>query len=87
MANDPRTHEMDQLSPSGEKILDRDNDSLDDIDGLDEIPELDYDENAEKAIIKKLDVRVVGLVALLYLLSFLDRSSKPSVVNPVYMSS
>jgi hypothetical protein len=75
MVVDPRTHEMDQLNDSGEKILDGDNESSNDVDGLDDISDIDYDANAEKAVIKKLDVRVVGLVAFLYLLSFLDRSS------------
>ncbi len=33
----------------------------------------------EKSVVKKLDRRVVGLISLLYLLSFLDRSSKLSL--------
>jgi hypothetical protein len=33
------------------------------------------------AVRKKLDKRVVGLISLLYLLSFLDRSSKYSVIQ------
>jgi hypothetical protein len=37
--------------------------------------EVDFSEAEEKAVLKKLDRRVVLFVALLYLLSFLDRSN------------
>ena len=33
-------------------------------------------------VLRKLDKRIVGLVAFLYLLSFLDRSSKSQLVEP-----
>lgn len=36
----------------------------------------DFQPGEEKVLLRKLDWRVVGVVALLYLLSFLDRSSK-----------
>jgi hypothetical protein len=69
-------HSLDQLSPTGEKLLDNeDGDDLDSLDGLEEVPDVDFTTVEEHSIIKKLDVRVVGLVAGLYLLSFLDRSS------------
>lgn len=41
----------------------------------DEEKEEDFTEAEEKAVLKKLDRRVVLFVALLYLLSFLDRSN------------
>ena len=75
MAPDTPTHEMDQLSPTGEKMAE--NDVVDDLDtdDLEHLPDVGYTREEEQAIMKKMDVWVTGLVALLYLLSFLDRSS------------
>jgi hypothetical protein len=77
-------HQMDELSPTGKEVFDHnDLDDNDSLDGLDDVPDVDYTKVEEQSIIKKLDVRVVGLVAGLYLLSFLDRSSMLRLV-PLY---
>lgn len=39
------------------------------------VAEIDYE--AEKRLVRKLDIYIIPLVMLLYLLSFLDRSEKP----------
>lgn len=40
----------------------------------------EYTEKEEKAIVRKLDIRLTLFIALLYMLSFLDRSStKPAI--------
>jgi hypothetical protein len=66
--------ELDQLSPTGEKFPEKDVDDAD-LDDLDHLPDVEYTIEEERSLIRKMDIRVVGLVALLYLLSFLDRSS------------
>ena len=72
--------EMERLSAQGQKILyekeggnfrDRDGDDDDDEDEM-----LSFCPEEEQAVLKKLNWRVVGLIAFLYLLSFLDRSSE-----------
>jgi hypothetical protein len=74
------TTQMDQLGPHGEKLDDKDAAEMD-IDDLDHLPDVIFTRDEERAVMKKLDYRVVGLVALLYLLSFLDRSSKAQILN------
>jgi hypothetical protein len=78
---DPRPadppQEMDELGPAGDKLLEKDvrrdsEDEDEDEDGLGGA----FTSEEEKTVLRKLDKRVVGLVAFLYLLSFLDRSSK-----------
>jgi hypothetical protein len=71
--------EMDQLGPEGDKLFEKDvrrdsEDDDEDEDGLDGA----FTMEEEKTVLRKLDKRVVGLVAFLYLLSFLDRSSESS---------
>jgi hypothetical protein len=44
-----------------------------------------YTPDEERAVVRKFDRRLVLFVALLYMLSFLDRSSK--VINPLYSRS
>jgi|ERR1700761_242146 len=68
-------HEMDQLDSTGEKLPEKDIVDELDTEDLEHLPDAGYTREEEKAIMKKMDVWVVGLVALLYLLSFLDRSS------------
>jgi hypothetical protein len=52
-------------------------DDFEDMEMLDEVTVAGgFAAEEEKTILKKLDRRVVGLISLLYLLSFLDRSSK-----------
>ena len=78
---DPRPadppQEMDELGPAGDKLLEKDvrrdsEDEDEDEDGLGGA----FTSEEEKTVLRKLDKRVVWLVAFLYLLSFLDRSSK-----------
>jgi hypothetical protein len=79
--------EMDQLSPTGEKLFEKDADDLlpdrdEDKEDVDDDDDDDYGRGGEftpeeeRVVLRKLDKRIVGLVALLYLLSFLDRSSR-----------
>jgi hypothetical protein len=75
MAPETPAQEMEQLSQTGEKLPIKEVDEDEDLDDVDHLPDADYTFEQEKAIMKKMDFRVVGLVALLYLLSFLDRSS------------
>jgi hypothetical protein len=68
--------ELDDLSPTGEKFAndkDAERDEAED-DEFGEQPAR-YSLAEDRAVLKKLDRRVVGLIAFLYLLSFLDRSS------------
>jgi hypothetical protein len=72
--------EMDELSPTGDKLFEKDvrrdeEDEDDDEDGLGAV----FTVEEEKTVLRKLDKRVVGLVAFLYLLSFLDRSSRSTL--------
>jgi hypothetical protein len=77
--------EMDDLAKGARGIRVDDADGDEDDLGRDEVKlgmhEVDLDEGVhytgteERAVLKKLDKRVVLFVALLYLLSFLDRSS------------
>ncbi len=62
-ANDPRHHGRRQRSNSISDDEDVDGTQL-------------YSPIEERAVIRKLDRRLVLFVALLYMLSFLDRSSK-----------
>jgi hypothetical protein len=66
---------MDELSPTGGKIPEKDIVDDMDTDDLENLPDIGYTREEEQAVMKKMDIWVVGLVALLYLLSFLDRSS------------
>jgi hypothetical protein len=75
MAPDLPEQEMEPLSQSGEKLSAKEPDGLEDLDDVDHLPDTDYTLEEENVIMRKMDKRVVGLVALLYLLSFLDRSS------------
>jgi hypothetical protein len=75
MAADTPAQEMEPLSQTGEKLPIEEVDEDEDLDDVDHLPEAEHTFEQEKAIMKKMDFRVVGLVALLYLLSFLDRSS------------
>jgi hypothetical protein len=75
MSLDLPEQEMGPLSQSGEKLSAKEPDGLDDLDEVDHLPDTDYTTEEENVIMRKMDKRVVGLVALLYLLSFLDRSS------------
>ena len=43
---------------------------------------LPYTPEEERAVVRKLDRRLVLFVAFLYMLSFLDRSSKPIPLTP-----
>jgi hypothetical protein len=73
-------HEMDDLDPEGEKLFEKDvrrdseDGDEDEDEGEDELGGA-FTIAEEKTVLRKLDKRVVGLVAFLYLLSFLDRSS------------
>lgn len=46
-----------------------------------------YTEEEEKRVVKKFDTRLVLFMALLYLLSFLDRSSECSFFSTQYLRS
>jgi hypothetical protein len=65
--------ELEALTASGEKVIEKDASKQvfedDATDG-----QL-FSQEEEKSVVRKLDKRVVGLIAGLYLLSFLDRSS------------
>ena len=73
--------EMDQLDAAGDKLFEKDvhhdSEDEDDDDGLGGAFTLEE----EKTVLRKLDKRVVGLVAFLYLLSFLDRSSESAAAG------
>jgi hypothetical protein len=73
--------ELDELSPTGEKFSDSKEPGGDEADD-DEFGEQParYSLAEDRAVLKKLDKRVVGLIAFLYLLSFLDRSSTSIVL-------
>lgn len=64
--------ELEELTTNGEKFGEKEAPKgtfEDDADGQ------QYSQDEEKSVIRKLDKRVVGLIAGLYMLSFLDRSS------------
>jgi hypothetical protein len=70
--------EMEELTTQGEKSekigeLDQD-ESEEEFDEHSDAVE--FSPGEEQRLVRKLDRKVVGLVAFLYLLSFLDRSSK-----------
>jgi hypothetical protein len=69
-------HELKDMSSEGK----RPEDDFEDMENLDQVATAGgFAPEEEKSVVKKLDRRVVGLISLLYLLSFLDRSSKPSL--------
>jgi hypothetical protein len=69
-------HELSNLSKDGRKQDDEELD-FEDMEKLDEVTTPGgFSQEEETAVLKKLDRRVVGLISLLYLLSFLDRSSR-----------
>jgi hypothetical protein len=79
--------EMEHLNSRGEKSEKDEEFDQDDDSEFDEVSDVvEFHPGEEKILVRKLDWRVVGLVALLYLLSFLDRSSKsPLLMNEKYV--
>jgi hypothetical protein len=73
-----RSVEMEHLNPHGTRFAGKEGATPVDDDDMDfdmQMPHV-YSASEEKSVIKKLDRRVVLLIAFLYMLSFLDRSSK-----------